>query len=42
VTDAGQRHDPRARHGAVGREGTGTSFFQPVGEALSAYGVSLN
>jgi streptogrisin D len=28
--------------GITSGKGTGTSFFQPVGEALSAYGVSLN
>jgi streptogrisin D len=28
--------------GITSGKGSGTSFFQPVGEALSAYGVSLN
>ncbi|MFJ7213322.1 S1 family peptidase [Amycolatopsis sp. NPDC098790] len=28
--------------GITSGKGTGTSFFQPVGEAMSAYGVSLN
>ncbi|MCR6489080.1 S1 family peptidase [Amycolatopsis sp. OK19-0408] len=28
--------------GITSGKGTGTSFFQPVGEALGAYGVSLN